>query len=593
MSTPQQHAAPVLSCTAGAVAHGHADGALEPAVLLHTSLPPGAGAALEEPDVRVDVHSDGRDAGTLTVRALTPGLALSWRVPVAPFVATLPGQLGHDGRMILLAVLDDEPGPAPWASPVDCTDLAAELSLPVADVAEALSGRLIPWLREDLDELLHLDAHDRAVDRSPAQTVADAVLAAYRGDLAAASSTDHLVRALAHAPEALVLEMAGRLSAAVVQAVLAASPDDVQAVRARTGPFESEVLRLLDVLPTALASTPPAERADAVLSLVGDGADRDEAVRAAVAVTAQLAREVLGAERPDAQVLRALAMVDDAGVARLSRLWVRLALAADGRSDAVGGIVADLRAEGPPGAQWLRGTASSLARLGAEVAGRQPARVAEPLAVVARLLEDPPGATEDQAVGACLALARYVRTKAGLGPAAWWTGTPEAAAGAVGAAWVDGLDPQAATDLLLDLLEGDVQAPELIDGVVCAASHVLALVDPEADPALRGAQVAALLAAADDGPRGARWLLDAVLREAPDHDDHVADLRPLLGPPVVPDPDRAAERAGRAGTLRAGLQALDLLAQSFAEEARLTRAEVLGVVLPGALVTHDLLLGLD
>jgi hypothetical protein len=80
----------------------------------------------------------------------------------------------------------------------------------------------------------------------------------------------------------------------------------------------------------------------------------------------------------------------------------------------------------------------------------------------------------------------------------------------------------------------------------------------------------------------------SLLREAPEHDPGALDLRPLLPADGV-DPDRAASRAGRTGVLRAGLACLDALAASFGAEAVLPREELLGLVLPTALVEHDLL----
>ncbi len=561
-------------------------------MLLHTSLPPDS-LALAELSTRVDVHADGPGSETVTVRALTGDVALSWHVPVAPLVAALPGQLGDDGRMVLLAVIDAGPEEGFWARPVDCADLVAELPLPVADLVEALRGRLIPWLSGDLEELLHLDAHDRAVEHSPAQTVANAVLAAYRGDLEAEQSTTHLARALVHAPEGVMVEMGGRLCAALATAVRLASPQAVEAVVARTGPFEGEALRLLDQLPAALAAAQPGEQVEVTMEHVVAGQDRDESVRAAVAVTAGLARAVLGPEAAGETVLRQLGMVDDAGLARLGGAWVRMARAAAGpvradaeHSDAVVGL---LRAEGPAGAQWLRGTASVLARLAEQVLGRQRGRVTAPLERVQALLADPAADPVTEDVLACLSLARTVRQRGSLGPAVWWTGRPRAAASAVGAAYVTlppGLDDQTAADLLLELLEEDVSAPELLDVLVCATSHLLLMVDPEADPVLRTAQLAQLR---QDALPGDRWLLDAVLHGAPEHDPVAADLRPLLGPGPA-DPDRQAERAGRAGVLGAGLRVLARLGVEMFEETRLSAQDLLGLVLPTSLETHELFL---
>ena len=134
MSTPEQHEPPVYAVSAGAVLHAHAGDTLEPAVVLHTFLPPGAGDGLHSPEARVDVHGDGPTSGTVTLRVLCEGLSLSWRLPIAPFVAALPGQPGDEGRMVLLDVVDGEPAERFWAAPVDCERLSGELQVPVTDL---------------------------------------------------------------------------------------------------------------------------------------------------------------------------------------------------------------------------------------------------------------------------------------------------------------------------------------------------------------------------------------------------------------------------------------------------------------------------
>jgi hypothetical protein len=596
VTAPEQHSPPVYACSAGAVLHGHAADTLEPAVVLHTFLPPGAGEQLERAGSRVDVHSDGAGAGTLTVRVLTDGRSLAWSLPIGPFVATLPGQPGDEGRMVLLAVVDGEPETGFWAAPVDCEALAAELQLPVADLAEALRGRLTPWLAEDLEGLLHDDAHDRAVDRSPAQTLADAVLAHYRGDLDAEQSTSRLVRAVELAPQDYSVELGDLLCAALVSAVSVSEPEHRASLLAQTGPFETESLRLLTELPELLESTEPAHRPAAVLQLLLAGSDREETVRAAVSVVARLAREAFGPGLPDGEVLGGLGMLDDAGLARLARLWVRLSAAAAGSDDDDTAVVRTLAplvlAEGGPGATWLRSTMVVLAGTAVEVAGRAVDRVAQPLAVVRRLIDG--GAELDEltaaeALAACLPLARFVRSRAGIGPGRWLQGPAPAAAAAVTAELLDGLDQDIAVDLLAELLEEDVEAPDLLDGFICATAQVLAEVDPHPDEALRPAQVAAMLAGVPPGARGARWLLATCVREAPLHDPAAADLTSLLPADSSVDPDRAASRAGRDGVLRAGLTSLEALVAAFGEEAHLTRSEVLGIVLPTALLEHDLL----
>ena len=114
-------------------------------------------------------------------------------------------------------------------------------------------------------------------------------------------------------------------------------------------------------------------------------------------------------------------------------------------------------------------------------------------------------------------------------------------------------------------------------------------VDPHGDESLRRMQVAELLGTVPDGARGARWLLVACLREAPEHDTSAADLSGALPGEPEPDVDRLATRAGRHGVLAAGLVCLDALGGAFGREAQMPREELLGTVLPSALVEHDLL----
>ncbi len=591
MSTPEQHVLPVYACAAGAVLHAHAAGTLEPAVLLHTFLPPGGAEGIDAGDARVDVHGNGPGAADVTVRVLSQGRSLSWQLPIAPLVAALPGQPGDEGRMVLLAVLDAEPEQGFWAQPVDCERLAAELQLPVADVVDALHGRLTPWLADDLDILLHDDAHEHAADRSPAQTLATAVLAHYRGDLSAEQANARLVRALELAPPEFQVELAGRLAQALVAAVGAGGPAGIAAVEASAGPFETEVLRLLSTLPAALAAVPGP---DTAAQVVLDGADRDESVRAAVSVIARLARSAFGADLAADEVLRRLGMVDDAGLARLAGLWVELAVAAAGRDDsAVPALTDRVRDAGPPALQWLRGTAAALASEAVEVAGRSAGRLAEPLAAVRRLLEDDAsGETAAEALSACLTLARFVRARAGVGPRAWLHAPSDAAARAVGTALVGGLDRDIALDLLDELLETDVEGPDLVEAFVCATSQLLVHVPPyevHDDGSPRRQQVEELLAAVPAGARGARWLLVDCLREAPHHDSGAPDLSSLLTGEPTQDVDRLASRAGRRGVLAAGLTCLDALADVFGDVAEMPREELLSLVLPSALVEHDLL----
>ncbi len=593
VSPPEQHAPPVYGCAAGAVLHAHAGDSLEPAVLLHTYLPPGVEDALRQAEPVVDVSGDGTAASTLTVRVLAGADALSWQLPIAPFVAGLPGQPGDEGRMVLLAVLDGEPPPGFWSKAVDCESVAAELQLPVADLVEALRGRLTPWLAEDLEVLLHDDAHDRAADRSPAQTVASAVLSHYRADLAAEKQTAPLLRALALAPPAFAVEVGARLSAGLAAAIDDAGPRTVAAVLEQAGPFEAEVIRLLTGLPALISGAPAGGVTEATMAFLLDGPDKDESVRAAVSVIARLARESIGPGLPDAQVLRHLGMVDDAALGRLASLWVGLAAAADGhtgedasRADALAALVV---AEGRPGLDWLRETARAISDRATAAAGRGTGRVAETLRTLRGFLdEDVTDVAE--ALTACFALARFVRTQGRVGPGGWLTLPSIIAARAVGLAYVGGLGRDVAADLLSEVLEEDVAGLDLLDALVCATAQVLAHLDPhDGDPTRQG-HVSDLLAALPaDGSKSARWLLVACLREAPDHDPTAADLRPaLLGEPVL-DPERAATRAGRRGMLDGGLLCLDALAAGLGEVVAMSREDILAAVFPSALGEHGLL----
>lgn len=584
VTMPEQHAPPVYACAAGAVLHAHADNTLEPAVVLHTFLPVVVRDRLDGSGVRVDVSSDGPSSPTVTVRVLADDQSLTWSLPLAPFVAALPGQSGDDGRMVLLAVVDAEPAPGFWAQAVDCEQLAAELQLPVADLAEALRGRLTPWLAEDLELLLHDDAHDRAADSSAAQTVADAVLAQYRGDLDAADAGSRLVQALVYAPEPAQLEIGARLCAALAAAVRVAGPAAVAAVLAGLGPFEAEEQRLLSGLPDALAAGGVSET-EAAMNLVLASQDRDEGVRAAIRVIAQLARQAFGTDLPEEQVLARLEMVDDAALLRLARLWVDLALGADGDGRRAEGLPERIRAEGPPGQRWLRGTAQTLASAAVGVAGRRGERILPAL----RDAQDGDGVQVEARVRACLELARFVRSRAGIGPGAWLLlPTPAAASAALGAL-LDGAGTDAAVDLVVELLEGDVEPVDLLDGLVCATASLLVGLDPQQDEAVRRLQVADLLAAVPGGPRGARWLLIALLRLAPGHDPLAVDLGPELPDDPGVDPDRAVDKLGLHGLLRTGLDCLSAMTGVLGEEADLSLEELYREVLPGALNEHELL----
>ena len=594
MTAPDSHAPPVYACAAGAVVHAHAGDSLEPALLLHTFLPPGVEDVLRNETPRVDVSSDGPAAATVTVRVLAGSTSLSWSVPIGPVVAALPGQPGDDGRMVLLALVDNEPAGAFWADPVDCERLAAELQLPVADVVEALSARLTPWLADDLELLLHDDAHDRAVDRSPAQTLATAFLAHYRGDLAADKATTALVRALSLAPEDYTVELGGRLCAALAAVLDESDETSREQVLAQTGPFETEALRQLTELPPLLAATSADKRTEAAMEFLLASPDRDEPVRAAVSVLGRLARARFGADLPDEEVLRRLGMVDDRALARLAALWVSLAAAAAGTGASDADIAQDVavrvRAEGRPGVQWLSTTAATLVGAGLHVVGRSLGRIAEPVDAVRVLLdaEDPSVDVLADAAQAAVVLARYVRSRGRVGPGTWLQLPPSVAANAVTEAWTAGLDPDVVVDLLEALLADDVDAVDLVDAMVCSTAQLLVEADLQHDPAQLQTLTAEALTAVPAGPRGARWLLVACLREAHDHDAGAPDVSTYL-PAESVDVERAAVRTGRTGMLTAGLTCLEALAATFGEAGQLPREVALGMPLPVALVDHDLL----
>ena len=594
VTAPDSHAPPVYACAAGAVIHAHSADTLEPALLLHTFLPPGVEEVLRTETPRVDVSSDGPGAPTVTVRVLAGSTSLSWSVPVGPVVAALPGQPGDDGRMVLLALVDSEPTPSFWSDPVDCERLAAELQLPVADVVEALRGRLTPWLTDDLELLLHDDAHDRAVDRSPAQTLATAFLAHYRGDLAAETATTALVRALSLAPDDYTVELGGRLCAALV-VVLETTDDAARAqVLEATGPFESEALRQLTELPLLLEGTAPDRRTEAAMDFLVAAPDRDETVRAAVSVLGRLARAGLGPELEDEVVLRRLGMVDDRALARLARLWVDLAAAASrpGPDDAAVAqdIAVRARDEGRPGTTWLTTTAATLVGAGLTVVGKSLQRIAEPVDAVRRLLDTASPSLDllAEAAQACIALARYVRARGRIGAGQWLQIPPPVAAAAVMEAWAEGMDRETAVDLLDALLADDVDAVDLLDGMVCATAQLLVEADLQEDANQLEALTTEALAAMPAGPRGGRWLLVACLREAHDHDGAAPDLQPYL-PAESVEVERAATRAGRVGVLTAGLACLEAMAATYGEAGRLPREVALAMPLPVALVDHDLL----
>lgn len=589
--------------------HEHAASTLEPAVLLHTDVPASAANALREGEVRVDVHSDGPGSATVTVRALVEDQSLAWQLPVAPLVAALPGQHGPDGRMVLLAVVDAEPEPSFWSEPVDCERLTAELLLPVSDLADALRGRLTPWLAEDVALLLHDDAHDHAADRSPEQTLASAVLSHYRAELDAEQATSRVVRGVEFGPEDFQAELGQQLAAALCTAVVVGGPAAVDAALTTTGPFEYEVLRLLEEVPAALAGAVPdgAVHGGAVADgplrtarVLLAGPDRDETVGAAVSVTARLARAAFGSDVDDAGVLRRLGMVDDDALATLAEMWVAMAVASsepsDGDTTAAAQLGARVADAGPPAAAWLHRTAQAVATAARAVAGRTVQRIARDLDTVRGQLDRllPPGvgmtpAAAAELVQACLALARFARTRAGVGVGEWLAVPPPTAAAVVGVALADGVDPDTGVDLLVALLESDVAGSDLLDAMVCATAQVLSMLDPQDSREARTVQVAELLAAVSPGPSGARWLLTGCLREAHGHDPAAADLTPYLTGEPTTDLDRVATRTGPRGVLRAGLSVLDALAATLGSGTGIRREEALSHVLPAALTEHDLL----
>jgi hypothetical protein len=150
------------------------------------------------------------------------------------------------------------------------------------------------------------------------------------------------------------------------------------------------------------------------------------------------------------------------------------------------------------------------------------------------------------------------------------------------------LQPEIAVDLLEGLLAEDVDAVDLVEAVVCATAQLLVEVDPlEPEDVLRE-RVDQALSAVPDGNKGARWLLVAALREAPEHDQAATDLTPVL-PRETIDVDRVAERVGRRGVLRAALQCLPATASLVPEIPGLPREEMLAMAWHGALVEHDML----
>ena len=247
-----------------------------------------------------------------------------------------------------------------------------------------------------------------------------------------------------------------------------------------------------------------------------------------------------------------------------------------------------MSAQGRPGELWLRGTAVALAGAATGVAGRRVERLVPAL----RDAQDTGDVDVEARLRAAVELARFVRTRAGIGPGSWLLLPASAAASAALAALLDGVDREGVVDLLVELLENDVETPDLLDGLVCATASLLVGLDPQQDDSVRRLQVADLLAAVPGGPRGVRWLLVLLLRLAPGHDPLAVDLGPVLPDERGDDPDRAVEKLGLHGLLRAGLDALAAMAEVLGEEADLPLDELYREVLPGALDEHQLLRGL-
>ena len=143
-----------------------------------------------------------------------------------------------------------------------------------------------------------------------------------------------------------------------------------------------------------------------------------------------------------------------------------------------------------------------------------------------------------------------------------------------------------AVDLLDELLESDVDGADVLEACVCATAQLLVELDPHEPPESLQDKVQSLLSAV---PSKARWLLLATLREAPDHDPAATDLRPWL-PADSTDPDKAAAKAGRRGTLTSGIACLELLSSVVGAGIGVPPEDLLALVLPAALVEHELLL---
>ena len=161
-----------------------------------------------------------------------------------------------------------------------------------------------------------------------------------------------------------------------------------------------------------------------------------------------------------------------------------------------------MQEEGAVGAQFLRGTAVVLAAYALELAGRPGGRIALPLKGIEQLLDarHPAGAPlpvelANDGIRHCLALARFIRSRGGIGPGVVASG-PGRVGGAGGRSRVArGLETELAVDLLDELLADDVQGPDLLEVFVCAVAQLLVEVDPLDPPDVQQSRVDELIAA--------------------------------------------------------------------------------------------------
>ena len=389
------------------------------------------------------------------------------------------------------------------------------------------------------------------------------------------------------------------MCAALATAVVVAGPTAVDTVLEQTGPFEPEVTRLLTELRDLPSDPFDADAAsEAAAAVVLSSAETGESIKGAVAAIARLARVAFGPDTPADDLLRQLAMASDSTQYRLASMWVELAVAAGGSADTDPVVASELASriadEGAVGAEFLRSTAAVLAAYALELSGKPSGRMAGALKSVDQLLATrlPAAAPMPVEVGTegirgCLALARFIRTRGGIGPGSWRTIPVESAAQAVGLALAGGLDADTAVDLLDELLAEDVQGPDMLEVFVCAIAQLLVEVDPLDSPDVMQTRVTELVSRSD-------WLMAACLQEAPDHDPAATDVRDYLPRDSrlnVEEADRLALKAGRRGVMARGFACIDAFAAVVGDGIGLTRDELFALVLPGALVEHDVLLG--